>query len=158
MSYRVYHFSSGTLAVEPTEATTSEVARGDKRVFWRRIVTVVRKVAAGTLLFWEALEEGGDRFAHHTPATDRTVPDVTDVTDRPNPFEVRWHPVVNDTISGATLYWAVATAGMPVSEVDFRPDEAALVADLMDQDTATYIAELHNRELRRRRRKVPKPR
>jgi hypothetical protein len=60
-----------------------------------------------------------------------------------NPLTVPWFPIPDDTIGG----WAVATADMPVSQVDTRRRDVVVVAHFADEATARRIAGLHNAAL-----------
>jgi hypothetical protein len=57
----------------------------------------------------------------------------------------RWYAVEDDTIGG----WACATADVPVSAVDTRARDVAVVAHFLDRATAAHIADLHNGWLER---------
>ncbi len=57
-----------------------------------------------------------------------------------DPLTVPWYPVVNDLVGG----WALATADLPLSEIDTRGREVVVVAELADEAIARYVARLHN--------------
>ncbi len=57
-----------------------------------------------------------------------------------DPFTVPWHPVVNDLVGG----WALAAADPPLSEIDTRSRDVAVVAEFADEAVARYVARLHN--------------
>lgn len=59
-------------------------------------------------------------------------------------FDQKWYPVVNDLIGG----WAASNVDKPLSQQDHsvgREDGQWCIAEFMDEQTARYIVDLHNR-------------
>lgn len=60
---------------------------------------------------------------------------ITDSGVTNSPFDIYWHPVVNDLVGG----WAVANTTLPYSSISFNPDYY-IVADLCSSNDAVAIA------------------
>ncbi len=57
-----------------------------------------------------------------------------------DPLTVPWYPVVNDLVGG----WAIATADLPLSEIDTRTREVLIVGEFASESLARNVAQLHN--------------
>lgn len=57
-----------------------------------------------------------------------------------DPFTVRWYPIVNDLVGG----WSIATADVPLREIDTRNRDVAVVGDFLTEGIARHIVALHN--------------